>query len=95
VHAYPTDESPYGVRGMAGNVRDVCGNRWTADGPPVEGGRLVRAGTDPAADGLAVVRGGSWTSVPAFARAAGRFATRVDDRYAVVGLRLVRSIEGG
>ncbi len=52
--AFPSDSSPYGVRGMAGNVRDWCRDSWqsrpqiAADhGPPVvsnTGPKVVRGG---------------------------------------------------
>ncbi|MCA9542677.1 MAG: SUMF1/EgtB/PvdO family nonheme iron enzyme, partial [Myxococcales bacterium] len=34
VDAFEHDESPYGVRGMAGNVRDWCLDRYQAGRPP-------------------------------------------------------------
>lgn len=38
--AFPADSSPYGVRGLAGNVRD-----WVrADSPPADGFRVARGG---------------------------------------------------
>lgn len=33
VENWPVDESPYGVRGMAGNVRDWCSNSFRSEGP--------------------------------------------------------------
>lgn len=38
VAAYPTDESPYGVRGLAGNMRDHSMEVWRHEGPPVRAG---------------------------------------------------------
>lgn len=91
VDAYPTDESPYGIRGLAGNVRDWCVERWAPSGPAPEGevARVVPAlAGDP---GQRSIRGGSWTSAPpAMCRAAGRFAARPEERFRSVGLRLVR-----
>ncbi|MGE0790853.1 MAG: SUMF1/EgtB/PvdO family nonheme iron enzyme [Sandaracinaceae bacterium] len=90
----PLDESPYGVRGLAGNVRDWCLEVWEVDGPPVQGG-VLRIETPPDDDlRLRAIRGGAWQTVPAFARAAGRFAAAPDDRYAVLGFRLARSVGG-
>lgn len=37
VHEFPVDESPYGVRGLAGNVRDWCADE-VADGRKVDRG---------------------------------------------------------
>ena len=41
VDDFPADESPYGVRGMAGNVRDWCLERFLPDGPRVVDGRWI------------------------------------------------------
>jgi len=34
IDTYPIDESPYGVRGLAGNARDWCMGTFTKEGPP-------------------------------------------------------------
>jgi len=91
VDSYPVDESPYGVRGMAGNVRDWCENEWRAEGPELDAaGRLVRA--DDQGEGLRSIRGGAWSTVPDLARLAGRFAAPPEARFPVVGFRLARSL---
>jgi len=41
VDDFPLDESPYGIRGLAGNVRDWCLDRFGPDGPRVVDGRWV------------------------------------------------------
>ncbi len=41
VDRFRADESPYGVRGMAGNVRDWCLDRFAPHGPRVADGRWV------------------------------------------------------
>jgi serine/threonine-protein kinase len=92
VGAHPLDESPYGVRGLAGNTRDWCVDAWTPAGPPIEGGVLcVRppALADPA---LRSVRGGAWTWPVSLCRAAARLAARPGEHGASLGLRLVRPI---
>ncbi len=93
IEAYPIDEGPHGVRGLAGNVRDWCCERWDPEGPPPDGDR-VRVDPAIASDpGLRAIRGGGWMSAPpAMCRAAGRFAARPEDRFSVVGLRLVRPL---
>lgn len=86
------DESPYGVRDVAGNARTWCAGPWTAEGPPIEGSVLRRvecAEDDPV---LRAIRGGSWTSTVMHARAATRFAGRPQERASAVGVRLVRSV---
>ncbi len=60
VDTYPADESPYGIRGLAGNVRDWCVNRWSIDGPRVEDGRLQLDPKPPEDDDCRIIRGGAW-----------------------------------
>ena len=50
VDSYPVDESPYGVRGMAGNVKDWCldeidGKRVTRGGSWLSSERNIRLAT--------------------------------------------------
>ena len=81
VDSYPIDESPYGVRGMAGNVADWCANTWQRDHVgPVEG------------EGMRACRGGWWVGSPANARAAMRNRDAPEFRDAILGFRLVRSL---
>ncbi|MBL8679887.1 MAG: SUMF1/EgtB/PvdO family nonheme iron enzyme [Myxococcales bacterium] len=83
IDAFATDESVYGVRGLAGNMRDWCLDRWTPDGD----------GTD-AHDGplLRSIRGGTWSAAPHFCRPAARYAAAPDNRFASVGMRLARDL---
>ncbi|MFT3770047.1 MAG: SUMF1/EgtB/PvdO family nonheme iron enzyme [Minicystis sp.] len=91
VHAYPFDEGPYQVRGLAGNSRDWCQNVWRHEGPLVEGGRLVVRFELDDEPTFRAVRGGAWTSPLHFSRSAGRFASRPEVRRMTTGFRLVRS----
>ena len=92
VDSYPVDESPYGVRGMAGNVQEWCAEAYRSDGPVLEAPGLVRAPpTRETRAGARVVRGGAWTSFPALTRAASRSGVSTANRFASLGLRLVRS----
>ncbi|WP_438037298.1 SUMF1/EgtB/PvdO family nonheme iron enzyme [Sorangium sp. So ce204] len=93
VHEYPTDVSPYGVRGMAGNVRDWCVERWRLAGPHAEHGivRVEAAPTDDPAD--RPVRGGAWISAGELVRLAVRYAEPPTKRHGVLGFRLARPIE--
>lgn len=92
VSEYSTDESPYGLRGGAGNVRDLCENRWSLDGPRIAGGRLVRE-EEGAVDRAAYIscRGGAWHSVEHFCRAAGRFVISPEQWRTTLGFRVGRS----
>jgi formylglycine-generating enzyme required for sulfatase activity len=92
VEEYPLDESPYGARGLAGNVRDWCANTWTPEGPELRGGLLIRVPADAASEELRAVRGGAWTSQPGLSRSAVRFASRPERRWTTTGLRLARSL---
>ncbi|MCB9766084.1 MAG: SUMF1/EgtB/PvdO family nonheme iron enzyme [Alphaproteobacteria bacterium] len=98
VDSYPVDASVYGVRGMAGGVRD-----WTLDfdqpklnaakGPPVIRGRAnVRDPDEPVDKVLyAVTRGGSWFSTDRYARLASRHVTPADHQSNAIGFRIARS----
>lgn len=90
VAARPTDRSPYGVEGLAGNVKDICLNPWTRDGERGAGGPLVVDPSVPVAQWTAV-RGGAWTATTPFCRPAARLAVRPTDRLTSVGFRLARS----
>ena len=94
VDAYPLDVSPYGVRGMAGNVRDLCVNVWRPEGPLVEGNVLRIDPADEDDPELRAARGGAWMSAGSMCRAAGRFATQPGLPFGGVGFRLARSLEG-
>ncbi len=98
VHAFPDDESAYGVRGLAGNVRDLCANAWTADGALPADGRLsadrLRAREAASDAELVVLRGGNWYSAAAFCRPANRLVGRPGQRITGVGFRMVASFRG-
>jgi eukaryotic-like serine/threonine-protein kinase len=94
VHGHPFDESPYGVRGLAGNTRDWCNNVWKHQGPLVEGGRLRPDAAAPDDPDFRVIKGGAWASAMTHSRAAARFGARPDIRRPVVGLRVARRAPG-
>ncbi|MCA9537448.1 MAG: SUMF1/EgtB/PvdO family nonheme iron enzyme [Myxococcales bacterium] len=93
VDDHPVDVSPYGVRGMAGNARDWCIGRWTLEGPPTRDGQLIIA---PAADDdpdFRAVRGGAWASHLRLCHVATRLADRPNQRFWMIGFRLVRGLD--
>ncbi|AUX39591.1 protein kinase [Sorangium cellulosum] len=94
VDDFPTDESPYGLRGAAGNVRDWCINAWKHEGPRIEGGVVVldAAGDDDTE--FRAARGGAWSTSPNLCRLAGRLAGKPGDRFGGIGIRLSRSLPG-
>ncbi len=92
IGAFPTDESPYGLRDVVGGVREWCANRWRIDGGVCDGtldriGRLDLKNDEAPRS----ARGGSWKSTPSMARLAARFGSRPEDSHQGVGFRLVRS----
>lgn len=92
VDATPLDLSPYGVRGMGGNVRDWCANLYQRMGPAVVAGRPVLEAARPEQPGYRVVRGGCWASAARMCRSASRFASMPEGRLSVLGFRLVRDL---
>ncbi|MFT3772569.1 MAG: bifunctional serine/threonine-protein kinase/formylglycine-generating enzyme family protein [Minicystis sp.] len=92
VEAFPTDESPYGIFGLAGNVRDWCAEVWTQTGPLIEDGVLRVAPARRDDPSLRSIRGGAYFGPSQLCRAAGRFAARSEDHGAGIGLRLARPV---
>jgi serine/threonine-protein kinase len=92
VARYPLDESPHGVFGLAGNVRDWCANVWTREGPEAATGRFVRAAAASEDPAHRAVRGGAWTSEARHSRAAARFASKPGMRWTTTGFRLARDL---
>jgi serine/threonine-protein kinase len=89
VHAFPTDESPWGIGGLAGNVRDRCLDSLR-DGPALDGD-IVRIVAGEGDDSR-TLKGGSYGDVAVVARAATRTGVAPDVRGGRIGFRLVRSI---
>ena len=90
VDGYPVDTSPYGVRGVAGNVMDWCADVFVADGPLGVTARVLPPRGDKETGSSRVYRGGSWGSTPAQARVAVRSARSPGYRDPLLGLRLAR-----
>ncbi len=91
VDTCPLDVSPYGVRGLAGNVRDWCADAWRHEGGTVVGGRHR---PDLAGPGeLVEVRGGCYASGPVQGRLAGRLAAAPDARLPLLGFRLAAALD--
>lgn len=92
IDACPEDSSPYGVRGLAGNVRDWCREPYLARGPRIFDERPVIERGTPSHDGpqWRVVRGGSWVSRAEDCTTTWRNGFLDDDRLIDVGFRLVR-----
>ncbi|TNE83995.1 MAG: protein kinase [Deltaproteobacteria bacterium] len=91
VWAYPDDVSPYGVYGMAGNVRDWTLDSATEAGPPTPEGRVVLPDDvdDPSLP--RGYRGGDWYGLANHARLAYRAWNKPVTRNYSTGFRLARS----
>ena len=87
VRAYRVDRSPYGVRGVGGNMRDWCSDDRTA----LANQRVVQSPGEPTAE-RRTVRGAAWEFGLRFARVAESGSVRPEFRDPYVGFRLVRSI---
>lgn len=88
--AHPVDESPYGVRDLAGNTRDWCANTWKHEGPAVAFGRLLLHAADAEDDDFRAVKGGAFGSSITLSRAAARFGSRPGVWRTFLGVRPAR-----
>lgn len=94
VRSWPNDVSPAGIFDMTGNVSE-----WVADWylPDYEGlGTLNPIGpaTQPLADPLRVVRGGSWDQLLALSRAGHRLVANPTQAAEWLGFRCAQSVDG-
>ena len=93
VTGFPLDESPYGLRGASGNVRDLCLNRYARRGPLPDGDGVrlspIESPTVTPEDFM-IVRGGSCISSPSFCLTATRFGLPPSRALGSVGFRLAR-----
>lgn len=103
VDAFPVDESPYGVRGLAGNVMDWCRDRYRMSGPPLDDQRVSAAWEQAQRDTTLdstdatprVTRGGHWFGVGQIAFAAHRYHMEPLFTGYLMGMRLARPLRGG
>ena len=93
---FPADVSPYGIVGLAGNMRTWCSTRWRPGGSLVieDGGRYrpVPESFMPCDDDLMVIRGGAWSTPSAHMQSANRYADPAGRWPTTAGIRLARSI---
>jgi formylglycine-generating enzyme required for sulfatase activity len=87
----PADESPYGVRGLAGNVSDICGDHYTREGSPVVDGRWQ---VQPTPTGLHPLRGAAWNAHPSRTHIGVRGGISANGRSSLCGFRLVVPLDG-
>ncbi len=96
VDTFPVDESPYGVRGLGGNVRIWCGDPYLREGPPTPGGRVLVPKLPDLQEALEAesyvsVRGCGWSFVARNVRIANRVSFHPQWRATDRGFRPVRS----
>lgn len=91
VNSYPTDVSPYGVRGLAGNALDMCLDRWRPEGPPISNGHYKVNFSTSNESVVRVAKGSSWNRGSHLARAYHRFLVTPNLRADFLGFRLARS----
>ena len=88
VDAIPYDRSPYGVRGIAGNIRDWCQNRYISDAPlPNQSVQALVESEKP----FQACRGGAFTGDTIYCESASRYGSPPSGRYSLVGFRLIRT----
>jgi serine/threonine-protein kinase len=94
VDTFPLDESPYGVRGMAGNVMDWTETEYKEKGPLIQGGRVVPERRSSAGDDVSyrVLRGGNWSENQKSSRTAPRGYSYSSSRSSTNGFRLAHTI---
>jgi serine/threonine-protein kinase len=88
VGAFPADESAYGVRDLAGNVRNLCLDGYLRDGQPGPRARIQAA---TSADDWRNCRGGTFMAPPNTVRSAERYVVRADDALSNHGFRITYS----
>jgi len=91
VHAFPIDESVYGVRGLGGNARDWCGDPNDPAGPRIEGGIALPSPTEWPDGAMGVTRGGDWYGLPSYTRSATRVWCSASLRNYFVSFRPART----
>ena len=92
VGSCPVDESVYGVRDLAGNMRDWTATAHQANGDVGDGEHLVAGQGAGEAGSARVVRGDSWYDFASGTRVANRSIRGPDYRFGFLGFRLSRTI---
>jgi formylglycine-generating enzyme required for sulfatase activity/tRNA A-37 threonylcarbamoyl transferase component Bud32 len=91
VDEFPVDESPYGVRHLAGNVVEWCADEYRREGPPLTDGIYIAPAISPDMPPTdRTLRGGCFLFDAFLLRAATRHNTGSVVRDVTLGFRLVR-----
>ena len=93
IGTFPTDESPYGVRDMAGGMRewigDIFGEKAAAE---LDAEPEPESSADRASSSWREIRSGNWNQDHKWARAASRGGSYALSRGSGLGFRLARSL---
>jgi len=88
VDDFPIDVSPWGVRGMGGNVYDHCLDLHDRRGIIADHARVpVASAVDVSPRSIRVARGGGWSATETNARSTHRNRRSASYRFSVVGMR--------
>jgi len=85
---FPVDESPYGIRDMAGNAATWCADAWSLAGPPCPTDRVEIPSAPVGA--RRVIRGGTWNDSAEFLRTARRNLGAPNYRGSLLSFRIGR-----
>ena len=89
---FPVDESPYGVRHLAGNVEEWLADPWRQEGPLVDDAGRALPPLDAEDDTPRAFRGGRWDGSERLCRLARRNHNLPHHRSPLRGFRLGRSL---
>ena len=92
IHSHPVDESVYGIRGMAGNIRDWCGGSPLSDGPLATDRCIAPVPARDTDHPLRCLRGGGWGNSSLLLRSSYRYVSDPRLRLDCVGFRLARPV---
>lgn len=91
IHEFPIDESPYGVRGMAGGFIDWTASIFHEEGPKCRGIRYKEE-MEEDIDQVRSVRGGAWTKSLEASRVGARTRWPEKARFWYMSFRLIRTV---
>ena len=93
IDSFPQDESPYGVRGMAGNMSEWTASLYYENGPPcLETGQTIALNEAVTTESFVAFRGGSWSALSRYARVSDRARALAPSRGGNLGFRICRSV---
>ena len=92
IYRFPIDESPYGVRGMAGGFIDWTASEFNMEGP-IFRGEVYQERYNDDIEVARTVRGGAWTKSMESARIGTRARWPELARFWYLSFRLVRDID--